>query len=761
MSLRNLLKQSHSFVVLGAVIGAAILAGCQRNAPSDGLDGHNLVTNSDPNANRTIGEGDKKFAVMSQQSMQQQTASHKLKLVREPAAQAFLSKVASEVPTSSLNGTGPTITSERDQSLVVGIPTSLLGERYVFGAVITKISSADDANLGDLKLTDLPPTQVRAVIAKTSDTHFALALLGCLDKCTEASEDEPIVSFPVSAVDDTNDMVMIDFASVGDGLNFIAMLDPDGSTTSLTTKTSKTLSVDYSLSTLVFDIASDMVPKDQKAAKAGVKETTFTTRWYLRLNSAFNSAFEPRPATDGVGFFVTDRSASPVIERQALPTTFSADQPAQLHYYIKNVPKEYQAAFAGSFDEWNKHFTDLIGKNMFSYEFVDSTDPRAALLIPGDVRYHILEWDLENQATYGGFGPSIANQFSGEIFTSNVLVQGPTIVQIYSKWFDVGQKVATLRAQGDEAGAHELIQAAQKELDSKFKPAHNFKFTLTLNNRLKFRIGAQTPSLEDPAISRQDFDSVPPNVTYDQYMAGYFHDMVTHELGHNLGLRHNFRGSLYAVDGQAQAGKVTISIMEYLNRDFRYLDHVGSYDLMALNYGYLGIEPTVTTEYCTDEDAPTPDNVKASAECSSEDETDDPFTYFSGRLSHAVDLLIARDQSAAPGWTVDEMKDTLEPIVTGLGLYAATADTTSKEWTNFFGKLDRPSEDSADVKAYVVSKIKAQLCDPSVAKTLALKTTADAKAQVTENLSDLQAEIVAILAPYKVLKASDLACASR
>src|SRR5690606_14843403 len=97
---------------------------------------------------------------------------------------------------------------------------------------------------------------------------------------------------------------------------------------------------------------------------------------------------------------------------------------APVKYYIKNVPNEFKKTFSKAMDAWNIEFKKTIGKDLLSYEFVDANDPRAELLIPGDIRYNIIEWDLVNKAGYGGLGPSIANQYTGETLSANVLIQG-------------------------------------------------------------------------------------------------------------------------------------------------------------------------------------------------------------------------------------------------------------------------------------------------------------------------------------------------
>src|SRR6185437_5346990 len=88
-----------------------------------------------------------------------------------------------------------------------------------------------------------------------------------------------------------------------------------------------------------------------------------------------------------------------------------------IKYYLKHVPAEFQPAFAECFDDWNDMFQAVLGRRPLTYEFLADNDPRNDLLVTGDIRYNIVEWDLNNKASYGGLGPSIANQFTGEILS--------------------------------------------------------------------------------------------------------------------------------------------------------------------------------------------------------------------------------------------------------------------------------------------------------------------------------------------------------
>ena len=751
-------RTSKTLVLLASMLA---LAACQKNQPlqlSD-ISDKNVVTAGNPSVSTTIGEGANTYSILGSQALRDQVKSGTIALAHSSEAISILAPLAKTVmepvkpkpedkpstpakdedkpSTPPTDQTKPAPTA--DDSLLVGYPIGLLDEHQVFGAIITAVSDQENQMLGMLKLTDLPPVHVHTAVVKVGEGEYAFALLGCANNCKEGSDESPLIAIPIVGVTKDKKNLLLDVAALGDQLNLLKMLDPNGSMTKLQTKSSRTVSFDYSLSTLVFDIETTMVPFETDWMKIlgtilGGKpkpkpgpgsdvaslitvpqtppkgETVFTVRWYLKLASAFNPAFEPRSQTDGVGFFLTSRSASPRIERVSRPAAvegFSADS-GTVHYFIKNVPEEYKTDFSSAFDEWNEKFTTLTGHKIFSYEFVDSDNPKSKLLITGDPRYNIVEWDLVNKAPYGGLGPSLANQYTGEIFSAAVLIQGPTIVQMYSKWFDTAKAVEKLRVAGNDVAADKLLHDTTVALNTESERISGHQFDVRLGNNLDFRIPSQLPSFEDPYFERIDFDQVPAGSDYKTYMYGYFHEMLAHELGHNLGLRHNFRGNLGAAIDPSTGG-VSDSIMEYLGRTFRQTNRIGSYDLMAIKYGYLGTLPARRDLFCTDEDVPSASNPNGSAECSADDATTDPFGYFDGQLAKGVDLLVGRTSAAAPDWSVTDMNDELTTAIKGMTLYAATAENSASKWTNFFNGADRPNAAPDKVKGYVLAKLKSHL----------------------------------------------------
>lgn len=711
----------------------------------------NLVTNSSSSVNEEIGDDNVKLQVLSTKEFQLQMLAGKilgigseagLKMLRELPSTSAKTKSIADKKMKSLKAS--------EESLLLGIPFGLIGEQSIFGGVITKVSDKTNETLGGLKLTDLSPLHVKTAVS--GGDQPSIVLIGCASACDEESKQVGLISFPIVGIDQENQKVILDLAPIGKELDLISMLDPEGEYTKLQTVSSATTAMDYSVSTLVFDIKSKMVPVGSDPTNAATPITEFTVRWYLKLNSAFNPAFSARNPTEGVGFFKTERSKTPKITRFS-----TTDFGSSVKYFIKNVPEKYKPVFAGAFDNWNKEFTSIIGRDLLSYEFVDATDPRSEAIVAGDIRYNVMEWDLNNIASYGGLGPSIANQFTGETLSANVLIQGPTIISLYTKWFELSKTARSLIADGRTHEANAIVASFNKEAKSEIASRSQNKYALKLGTGLDMNIHSQRAELEDPMI-KNHFEVVPEGVTFDEYMTGYFTEMLEHELGHNLGLRHNFKGNLGAYEN-GDKGSVSRSIMEYLGRPYRHLSAIGLYDTMAISYGYRGVKPTKLNWFCTDEDQGSDKASLAlkSPECTKSDATSDPYTFWESRLARAIDLVVDTKSSSAPVWKTSEVSSQVDEAITGLTAYAASAEKTMSTWTNFFGKGNRP-EDVAGIKSFVLASIKKKICAPKLASIIAAKESQEAQKLAQDNLDALKAAVAKKVVDVAVYTTEEVKC---
>jgi hypothetical protein len=106
------------------------------------------------------------------------------------------------------------------------------------------------------------------------------------------------------------------------------------------------------------------------------------------------------------------------------------------------------------------------------------------------------------------------------------------------------------------------------------------------------------------------------------------------------------------------------------------------------------------------------------------------------------------------------MNRELTTAILGMGLYAVTAEASASKWTNFFGKPGRPENSPSEVKTYVLSTLKASLCDASFSQVLSGKGTDDARQKTQANIDALRKKAEKILGALKVYSPNDLPCSS-
>ena len=749
----------------------------------------NRVTQDSSNVNTVIGDKDVQIQVISQESLNEAISSRDILAPSDIQFKASLNSLAEQSSTKTVKSNternDEVTTSEK--SLLIGFPLGLLGEQNIFGGVITKVSDAENESIGNLKLTDLPPMHVRPVLQRDEEGNFMVLLVGCVQKCSENSQPAGLLALPVVGLNQATDTLILDMSAFGKDLNMMSFQDPTGEATKLQTVSNETVSVEYDLKTLVFDIKTSMIPlaapakakinfpapaipdlaqDDLDIVKSNVgpvvkemitltdlnepKVTEITTRWYLKLNSGSNPAFESRSPTPGVGYFTTMRS------QKANITRFASTE--KVKYFVKNVPEAYKSSFAKAFENWNEEFRKILGRDYLTYEFIDETDPRNALVVTGDIRYNIIEWDLHNNASYDGLGPSIANQYSGEILSGTVLIQGPNIIKQYAYWYHTSGRAVELKKAGKIEEANKLMKAFNQKMAREAKARTQTKYSLNLNDKLSMNIAAQRDDLKDEVV-KGHFEIVPEGVSLADYLDSYIAHVVTHEIGHNLGLRHNFKGNLGAHDHDEKK-VVSRSIMEYLGPEVSYLNNaIGDYDRMAIAYGYMGIAPTNLDWFCTDEDQftnRTSLSIK-SPECSKSDATSDPFSFWEKRLDRSLDLILEKKSNTKPVWTFKEVAGRVDTAVIQLAHFAMSAEKTADKWTSFFGKEGRPTS-KEEVKDYVVERLKLKVCDHANFEVVMAKENEEAQDLAKNNLVAFMQQVVGRLNNLGLVKAADFKC---
>ena len=340
--------------------------------------------------------------------------------------------------------------------------------------------------------------------------------------------------------------------------------------------------------------------------------------YYYGFSQLPQNPMRPREADPRVGYFtanVNDFSnpdkrepRSRYIIRWRLekkdPTAALSEPKQPIVYWLdKNIPTAYRKAVSDGILEWNKAYEKIGFKNAVVVKQQGDDDD----FDTSATRFASIRWVAGNNIQFGARGPSKVDPRTGEILDADIEMN-EDITRLYSARVaeDPPRPVGSALAAGLIRNSGELCTYA----DNKLSEA---AFALDL------------------LVARGDFEYGSPQA--EAWIMDAIKDITAHEVGHTLGLRHNFKASMSVTPEQLRDPKfgaevgVSASVMDYnaLNiatKDERQGQYsmvtVGPYDIWAIEYGYK--ETTPETEkaelaktlsralepqlaYATDEDA--------------------------------------------------------------------------------------------------------------------------------------------------------------
>jgi len=301
---------------------------------------------------------------------------------------------------------------------------------------------------------------------------------------------------------------------------------------------------------------------------------------------------EPRLGDDRMGYFMTvhkdftDDDRSSFFKRYinrwrlecAAPPTGGMCEPKEpvVYYVDRNVPEEYRQALIDGVNAWQPAFEAAGFRNAIRGEMLpEGADAE-------DIRYATLRWNVSDQPGYGAIGPSVVDPRTGEILDADILFEHNMLLG-WKRFY---------RSNVDPVGAfNEMFDASEAELAALATGGEMATMADEISAQGTFLRAALTARGEiEPG------DAVPNDYIYQALVR-----VTLHEVGHTLGLRHNFKSSYDTPFERLHDRAFTTtnglasSVMEYpginvapagQEQGYYYSPGVGSSDRWVIAYGY-------------------------------------------------------------------------------------------------------------------------------------------------------------------------------
>ncbi|WP_264326692.1 zinc-dependent metalloprotease [Romeriopsis navalis] len=335
------------------------------------------------------------------------------------------------------------------------------------------------------------------------------------------------------------------------------------------------------------------------------------------------TAYQPRLADDRIGYFITafqdfnkDTARRPFVryinrwhlEKKDAQAALSAPKEPIVFWLENTIPVEYRQAMREGALMWNKAF-EAAG---FKDAVVVKQMPERADWDPADVRYNTIRWFNSTDSVFA-MGPSRVNPLTGEILDADIVVDGNFVRSMKQEYRNLveqnqqakvpfttallGQKNLCNYGLAGRSLKEKIKTIPQAQLQRKLRfqsnPIGTQDLCYGIEASQQFALGAMNLSLMQNQLPSSD--------AIKDYVNDFLRELVAHEVGHTLGLRHNFRGSAMLQPKDLNNTKITRqkglvgSVMDYNavnlapqgTKQGDYYTHiVGPYDKWAIEYGY-------------------------------------------------------------------------------------------------------------------------------------------------------------------------------
>ena len=282
--------------------------------------------------------------------------------------------------------------------------------------------------------------------------------------------------------------------------------------------------------------------------------------------------YVPRTDDTRVGFFTTQSNHMTTLDQvnyrdfinrwrleKKDPTKELSEPIKPIVYWIENTtPLEFRDIIKEGVERWNIAFKEA--------GFIDAIQvkiqPDTAEWDAGDIRYNVLRWTSSPNPPWGGYGPSFVNPRTGEILGADIMLE----------WSYVTNRIVADNLYNDNSLEDKNCCTA-----AHFQQVEN---SLGLNHIKNMNLGEE---MEEELVKQS------------------LYRLVLHEVGHTIGLNHNFKASALLTTDELNNKEivdkmgVTSSVMDYPaininknpeNQALFFDVKPGFYDIWAIQFGY-------------------------------------------------------------------------------------------------------------------------------------------------------------------------------
>jgi hypothetical protein len=326
-----------------------------------------------------------------------------------------------------------------------------------------------------------------------------------------------------------------------------------------------------------------------------------TIHVHYSISQLPNTGYVPRLADDRVGYFLTaikdfskggdDEQFVRYINRwdlqKADPKAKVSLPKKQIVFYIeKTMPLKYRKPISDGILEWNKAFEKAGFYDAVRVEY----QPDDATWDPEDINYNTFRW-ITAQAGMA-MGPSRVNPLTGQILDADIIFDADFV-----RFWKTELENFTPKSIEEICGGPVDIRAIRQHNNSSpfasFDDCRNPACTFAHGMSHEFAMGAA--AILERTNSPEEIDKL--------IMQG-LKEVTMHEVGHTLGLRHNFKSSaIMSLEDVNNPEKtkltgLTGSVMDYAPANIQpkgvpqgeyYSQVLGPYDMWAIEYGYTPI----------------------------------------------------------------------------------------------------------------------------------------------------------------------------